>query len=198
MVAIQPRNVSEMNENKNREMNVFFVPCSGDIARTNFRNTVSKPKSLESLKQCGSSEKALSVLASTGRTSFSVWGFGSGPKNTGFYNRLEKGDIVVFSRRVGDENFIYACGTVVCKEVNEKLSEHIWNLDGDHSSFRNLFYMEDCFDELHVRLEPADLGYDSGYHFGTSVCYGVGNEKRNIILERVNAALMDGSGRKVC
>ncbi len=198
MVAMMPSDACKKNETKNGAMKVFFVPCSGDIPRANFRNTVSSSRSLESLRQRGASERALSVLASTGRTSFSVWGFGSGPKNTRFYNTLEQGDIVVFSRRVGDENFIYACGTVVCKEVNERLSASIWALDGDHASFRNVFYMVDCYDDLHVRIEPADLGYDRGYHFGTCVCYGAGNEKQEIILDRVNAALMDGSGRKVC
>ncbi len=198
MVAMMPSDACKKNETKNGAMKVFFVPCSGDIPRANFRNTVSNPKSIESLRQCGASENALSILESAGRNSFSVWGFGSGPKNTRFYNSIEPGDIVVFSRRVGDENFIFACGTVVCKEVNEKLSENIWTLDGDHSSFKNVFYMEECYDGLHVRLEPSDLGYDRGYHFGTCVCYEAGNEKQDIILDRVNAALMDGSGRKVC
>lgn len=176
---------------------IFFVPCSGETPRKNFKNTVSNPKTLDYLRQYVDDETA-SNLESTGRTKFGVWGFGSGSKNSRYYKMIQPGDLIVFSRRINDENFIYACGTVVYSKENERLSENIWDLDKDHTSFKNVFFMIECYDDLHIRMEPTDLGYSWNYHFGTTVPYDSSREQYWLISNEVNNALLNYKGKKVC
>ncbi|MBR3409745.1 MAG: hypothetical protein IKG94_03065 [Candidatus Methanomethylophilaceae archaeon] len=148
---------------------VFLIPCLGDITRMNYCDTVSNPKTPDYLEQNGASEMTVEALENTGRKKFGVWGFGSGKINTGKYKALSRGDFVVFVK--GDRNgkYLDACGTVVCKEVNDLLSARIWKLDREHASFKNMFYMIECYEGLHASVSQEDLHNDPNANF--QCCY---------------------------
>ncbi len=177
---------------------VFLILCLGDIFRKHYRNTVSNPKTLDYLEQNGASEIAVKALDKTGRKKFGVWGFGNGKNNIGLYDKVTKGDFVVFLGKDGEKRCLYACGTVVCKEVNDRLSKEIWISDGEHASFRNMFYMIECYEGLHIDIAPNDLDYKYNYIFRPSICFDASKKQNSFLRNKVNDTLMNGFGRKIC
>ena len=119
--------------------NIILQPSSNKDAREHYLDTIENPVKLKSIEPFLDS-KTLIILNDiyTDGNCF-IWGVTPGGNNITKWNRINKGDVTLFSKSGG----IYASAVTTFKIKNKSLASHLWNYNNKGETWEYIYFLDE-------------------------------------------------------
>jgi len=156
-------------------MEVFYFPCSNNVAYEHFVNTIQGLVSLSNLSDVIDENIQNEIRTNVGEQ-FRIWGVVPGENNRQTYTSLQVGDIVVFYRM---KRIIGTC-KVKYKMTNTDISVKLWDRDSEGRTWELLVFL----DEFQPMDTPSTKSDGSLLMYQGFQKVGPNNKER--VLELIN------------
>lgn len=141
-------------------MNIVLQPVANMVAQRHLAKTVFNPFLLTSIASyIGPNDLAnLKSIYTDGKVR--VWGIKS--KNTSRYNKLSRGDLVLFCAH----NVISAYGEIDYIIRSPELAMALWGNDKDGETWENIYFLSNVKDGINIPKSKVNeaLGYERNYN----------------------------------
>jgi hypothetical protein len=148
---------------------VILQPAGNEGARQHYVDTIENPIKLSTIKNLltQTQEQELSVAFPSGFAQF--WGLtpGSSGVNIKKWEKIQQGDIVLFSR----DKMIFSSGTVVNKFQNHELARHLWDMDENNQTWEYMYSVDE--------IKPVNI---SKIEFNKIVGYKENNQIQGVVV----------------
>tara|TARA_B100000886_G_scaffold333290_1_gene287056 strand:+ start:1554 stop:2507 length:954 start_codon:yes stop_codon:yes gene_type:complete len=139
---------------------IILQPSSNKDAREHYVDTIENPVSLDSIKSFLDS-KTLSILKdiySDGNCY--IWGVTPGGNNVTKWNRIQKGDVTLFSK----SGKIYASAVTTFKIHNKNLASSLWDFNSKGQTWEYVYFLDEVREHSipYVQFNNA-VGYKENY-----------------------------------
>jgi hypothetical protein len=139
---------------------IILQPSGNQGARIHFRDTVENPVSLNKIQPFVDTEtyKDLQNIYPSGHCY--AWGVTPGGSNATKWNRIERGDVTLFS----GNGIIFSSGVTTYKLHNRELAEQLWQLNNAGETWEYIYFL-DQIRNLSVRYSDFNqvVGYSENY-----------------------------------
>ena len=118
---------------------IILQPSSSKVAQEHYIDTIENPVTLESIKSF-LDPKTFSILNdiySDGNCF--IWGVTPGGSNITKWNRINKGDVTLFSKSGG----IYASAVTTFKIQNKSLASHLWDYNSKGDTWEYIYFLDE-------------------------------------------------------
>lgn len=141
---------------------VILQPAANVDAQQHYRDTVEHPVPFTRLNQFLRPEDMTLLEALYPQPEALVWGVvpGKGDTNIRKWNRVSRGDVVLFCRN----NMIESTATVTHKLHNRALARELWGSDPNGSTWEYIYFLDELRQQSipYTRMNMA-AGYDPGF-----------------------------------
>ncbi|MDB4130793.1 hypothetical protein N9600_01405 [Flavobacteriaceae bacterium] len=119
--------------------NIILQPSSNKDAREHYVDTIENSVPLKSIESFLDS-KTLSILNDIyANGNCFIWGVTPGGSNITKWNRIEKGDVTLFSKSGG----IYASAVTTFKIHNKELASHLWGYNNKGYTWEYIYFLDE-------------------------------------------------------
>ena len=139
---------------------IILQPSGNKDAREHYVDTILTPVSLNKLKSYLTTEEyeVLNQIYPSGECF--VWGVTPGGSNITKWNRIEKGDITLFSKQGG----IFASGVTTHKLHNKSIAENLWNYNSEGNTWEYVYFLDEIKNQNIPYVEfNKSVGYQENY-----------------------------------
>jgi len=121
-------------------MNILLQPCSGKLAMSHFEDTIMNGVPLGYFDNKIANNE-LQTLRDLNTSAVKVWGFvpGKNTRDAAGWNKLEAGDLVLFSAK---KEFFYMA-VVHSKIHNKEIAEDLWGTDDTGRTWEYIFFIKE-------------------------------------------------------
>lgn len=118
---------------------IILQPSGNKDAREHYVDTIKNNVLLESIKHHISSQdfKILQGIYPTGKCK--IWGVTPGGNNLTKWNRIERGDVTLFSK----DGKIYASAVTTFKLHNQSLASELWNYNNKGQTWEYIYFLDE-------------------------------------------------------
>jgi len=129
---MQPNTIEEMSR-------IILQPSGNRDAREHYVDTIANRVDLNRLQPFLTQQEFQELLNIYPTVSCHIWGVTPGGNNITKWNRIERGDVTLFSR----DGRIYASGVTTFKLHNQPLAASLWNYNGDGETWEYIYFLEE-------------------------------------------------------
>lgn len=142
---------------------VILQPAGDSDALGHYVDTIQNPVEINRIKSFLSPEQN-AELAETfqGRAAIPVWGVtpGKNGANVSKWNRIDTGDVTLFSR----QGKIFASATVVAKIHNKELALDLWTTNSNGDTWEYVYFLDELIDQnIPYSIFNEVVGYQPNY-----------------------------------
>ena len=118
---------------------VILQPSGNAGARHHYIDTILNPVPLARIQPFLTTEEFRDLQLIYPNGVCYIWGVTSGGSNETKWNRIERGDITLFSR----DGAIYASGVTTFKLHNRNLAIELWNVNDENETWEYIYFLEE-------------------------------------------------------
>lgn len=157
---------------------IILQPAGNPDGREHYNDTIENQVDLKDISNFLSQEEIedLSNIYNNGKCS--IWGVTSGGNNFTKWQKIEKGDVTLFSR----DGAIYSSAVTTYKLINKELAAYLWDYNSKGLTWENIYFVDEVRSHNipYISFNKA-AGYQENYVIqGFNV---LDEEKSNNILE---------------
>jgi hypothetical protein len=116
---------------------IIFQPCADAISQTNFRRTIQSSISLSDIRESLPDGISDLIESHFPNGNFRAWGVK--PHNASRWDKIRKGDVVLFSA----SNTFFHRATIVATIRDKNMAESIWGEDSDGKTWECIYILSD-------------------------------------------------------
>lgn len=142
---------------------IILQPAGNKDAFDHFIGTIKNPVNVNRIKSflTSTQNEELNDIFE-GRTTISVWGVtpGNGAANVKKWERIEPGDVTLFSR----ERRIFSSATVVAKIHNKSLALNLWDKNSSNETWEYIYFLDELTEQnIPYEVFNDTIGYKSNF-----------------------------------
>lgn len=140
--------------------NIILQPSGNKDAREHYNDTIKHPVNLSEIENFLSPNDKIILQEIYPKKECRIWGVTPGGNNLTKWNRINEGDVTLFSKSGG----IYASAVTTFKTHNKELAAHLWDYNNKGQTWEYIYFL----DELRSHKIPYlnfnnAVGYKKNY-----------------------------------